>query len=273
MKDGKWAAPLVVEGWLTRLFYVAPVGKTPLEVFRNYEQALTPAGLKRRFGCESDCADLYFAMHKTLDYAAGATWSAGSLVNASGGRYSLDGGVLSPEQGRMLYGVLPRGGQDVHVLLYTSVAENATTDAAATFIQIVEPKAMPTGQVVVDAGTLQQSLQSAGKVALYGLYFDTGRAEIKPESKPQLDEMARLLQQQPGLKVYIVGHTDNQGSLDANVQLSQQRAAAVVSALASGYRLDPRRPVARGVANLAPVASNEAEDGRSRNRRVELVPQ
>lgn len=273
VKDGKWAAPLVVEGRLTRVFYVAPPGKTPLEVFRNYEQALTAAGFKRRFACESDCSDLYFAMHKTLDYAAGATWSTGSLVSVSGGRYSIDSGVLAPDQGRMLYGVLPRGGQDVHVLLYTSVAENTTTDAAATFIQVVEPKAMPTGQVVVDARALQQDLKAAGKVALYGLYFDTGRAEIKPESKPQLDEMAKLLQSQPALKAYVVGHTDNQGSLESNLQLSQQRAAAVVSALASSYKVDAKRLNARGVANLAPVASNEAEEGRSRNRRVELVLQ
>jgi OmpA-OmpF porin, OOP family len=86
--------------------------------------------------------------------------------------------------------------------------------------------------------------------------------------------MAKLLQSQPALKVYIVGHTDNQGALDPNVTLSQQRAQAVASALAAApYKIDARRMVARGVASLAPVASNAADDGRARNRRVELVLQ
>jgi outer membrane protein OmpA-like peptidoglycan-associated protein len=110
-------------------------------------------------------------------------------------------------------------------------------------------------------------------VALYGIYFDTGKAELKPESRPQLDEMGKLLQAQPALKVYIVGHTDNQGSLEANLQLSQQRAQAVVAALAGTYKIDAKRLQARGVANLAPLAGNGNDAGRARNRRVELVAQ
>jgi OmpA-OmpF porin, OOP family len=116
-------------------------------------------------------------------------------------------------------------------------------------------------------------LQADGKIALYGLFFDTGKAEVKAESKPQLDEMAKLLQGQPALKVYIVGHTDSQGGLEANLALSQQRAQAVVAALAGAYKVDAKRLQARGVASLAPVASNANDAGRARNRRVELVIQ
>lgn len=273
LNDGKWAMPLTVEGKVTREFYLAPIGKSPLEVFRNYEQALTAAGFKRKFACESNCGDLYLAMYRTFNYGGGVAWADGSLMGQGGGTYSLTGGVLSSSQGRLWYGTMPRDGQETHVLVYTSFAENDTTNRTATFIQIAEPKAMPTGQVQVNAAALGEGLQKSGKIALYGLYFDTAKADIKPESKPQLVEMAKLLQSQPALRVYIVGHTDNQGSGETNMTLSLQRAQAVVGALTTQYKVDAKRLAARGVGSLAPLESNTSEDGRSRNRRVELVVQ
>lgn len=272
--DRKMKETVTLEGKVTRLVYLAPRGKAPLEVYRNYEQALAAAGFKRVFACEKDCANLYFAWHDTLNVVTGFKWADGSITTPSGSRYSLYGAIAS-EQGRFLYGTLPRtgGGDDVHVLLYNSVAENLTTETTGTTLIIVEPKAMATGQVMVDAKAMQSGLQADGKIALYGIYFDTGKAEVKPESKPQLEQMAKLLLSQPALKVYIVGHTDNQGVLDANLALSQQRALAVSAALTGGYKIDAKRLLAKGVANLAPVAPNAAEDGRARNRRVELVLQ
>lgn len=271
--DRKMKEVVTLEGKVTRIVYLAPQGKSRLEVYRNYEQALAAAGFKRRFACEKDCADLYFAWFNGLDVVNGFNWAKGSIPQAAGtGRYSPYS-ALAPEDGRFLYGTLSRAGSEVHVLLYNSVAANATTDITATTLVIVEPRAMPTGQVTVDAKAMQGSLEADGKVALYGIYFDTGKAEVKPDSKPQLEQMAQLLQTQPALKVYIVGHTDNQGMLDANLALSQQRAQAVVAALSGGYKIDAKRLVARGVASLAPVASNAADDGRARNRRVELVAQ
>lgn len=206
-------------------------------------------------------------------YASGITWAKGYVVTPGGSSYNLDAGVVSRDQGRFWYGILPRGGQQVHVLVYTSVANNDTTNQAATYIQVAEPKAMPTGQVKVDAQALDKGLKAEGKIALYGIYFDTAKADIKPESKDQLAEMAKLLQAQPQLKVYIVGHTDSQGTLETNLTLSQQRAQAVTTALATSYNIDAKRMIGRGVANLAPIASNAADEGRAKNRRVELVLQ
>jgi outer membrane protein OmpA-like peptidoglycan-associated protein len=273
VKDGNWVDPVTVEGRLTKAVYVAPSGKSPLEVFRNYEQALVGAGFQRRFSCESQCGPLYSAMRSGDRYASGMTWANGSVINPGGSRYSLDAGVVSNEQGRFWYGILPRNGQDVHILVYTAAASNETTNMAATYLQIVEPKAMPTGQVKVDAKALDQGLKADGKIALYGLYFDTGKADIKPESKDQLAEMANLLQAQPALRVYIVGHTDSQGTLESNLMLSQQRATAVVSALSGNYKIDTKRMAGRGVGSLAPLATNASEEGRSKNRRVEMVVQ
>jgi OmpA-OmpF porin, OOP family len=271
--DKKMKEVVTLEGKVTRIVYLAPQGKSRLEVYRNYEQALTAAGMKRRFSCEKGCTDLYFAWSKDLDVVNGFKWAKGYIPQAgSTGSYSPYS-ALAPDDGRFLYGTVPRGGTDVHVMLYNSVAANNTTDITATTLVIVEPKAMPTGQVTVDAKALQSGLQADGKIALYGIYFDTGKAELKPESKPQFEQMAKLLQAQPALKVYIVGHTDNQGALDANMSLSQQRAQAVAAALSSAYKVDAKRLVAKGVASLAPVGSNAADDSRARNRRVELVVQ
>jgi outer membrane protein OmpA-like peptidoglycan-associated protein len=133
---------------------------------------------------------------------------------------------------------------------------------------------MQQGQVkVLDAGAMQKALAESGKVAIYGVYFDTDKADIKSESKEELDQMAKLLKSDGSLKVHVVGHTDNAGTLAHNEALSQQRADAVVKALTGQYHIDAKRLDAHGVASLAPVASNDDDAGRARNRRVELVKQ
>ena len=85
--------------------------------------------------------------------------------------------------------------------------------------------------------------------------------------------MAKPLSSNPSLKVYIVGHTDNQGQFAHNADLSQKRAEAVVQALTSTYHVAPARLTAKGIASLSPVASNRDDAGRALNRRVELVEQ
>jgi OmpA-OmpF porin, OOP family len=124
--------------------------------------------------------------------------------------------------------------------------------------------------VTVDANAMQRSLANEGRQALYGITFDSNAATIKAESQAQLDEIAKLLKAQSQLSVYVVGHTDNVGSLAANLDLSKRRAQAVVAALvAAGVasaRLTPE-----GVAQLAPVATTASDDGRAKNRRVEIV--
>jgi OOP family OmpA-OmpF porin len=115
------------------------------------------------------------------------------------------------------------------------------------------------------------SISETGRVSLYGIYFDTDQADIKPESQPTLAEIATLLDDQPALELVVVGHTDNRGSLDYNMDLSSRRAAAVVEALVNEYGAEPSRLDAWGIGYLAPVATNQTEDGRALNRRVELV--
>jgi outer membrane protein OmpA-like peptidoglycan-associated protein len=139
-------------------------------------------------------------------------------------------------------------------------------------INIVEKKAMDQ-DVVADANSLAISIKESGKVALYGIYFDTGKSNLKPESQPALLEISKLLKDDPSLKLYVVGHTDNTGIFSSNVKLSMDRATTVVNTLVTQFSVNPARLTAFGDGPTSPVASNEKEEGRALNRRVELVKQ
>jgi OmpA-OmpF porin, OOP family len=128
-------------------------------------------------------------------------------------------------------------------------------------------------EVVADAAALSTGIESNGHMVVTGILFDTAKADMKPESTPALEEVAKLLQQNAGLKLFVVGHTDNVGPLAANVDLSKRRAAAVVQALTAQYKIAADRLAPFGNGPYAPVASNDSEDGRALNRRVELVKQ
>ncbi len=127
--------------------------------------------------------------------------------------------------------------------------------------------------IVANAEAFSNDIKSSGHAAVYGLYFDTGKSELKPESKAALEEIAKLLKGDAGLKVNVVGHTDSVGGADSNMKLSQARADSVVKALVSQYGIDASRLKAYGVGALAPVAPNKTDEGRAKNRRVELVEQ
>jgi OmpA-OmpF porin, OOP family len=128
-------------------------------------------------------------------------------------------------------------------------------------------------EVVANAVVMGNDISATGHVPVYGIYFDTGKSEIKPESDAAISEIAKLLKNDGALKLYVVGHTDNMGPFETNMKLSRDRANAVVKALTGKYGIAEARLKAHGVGSIAPVASNDAEDGRAKNRRVELVKQ
>lgn len=139
-------------------------------------------------------------------------------------------------------------------------------------LDIVREKAMQQ-QIVASAKDLRTGIEATGHIVANGIFFDTDKAELKPESKPALEEIAKLLKNDGALKIYVVGHTDNQGALAHNMELSKARAASVVKALETQYGIPGSRLASYGDGPYAPVASNDREDGRAKNRRVELVKQ
>jgi outer membrane protein OmpA-like peptidoglycan-associated protein len=140
------------------------------------------------------------------------------------------------------------------------------------WLRIVEKEAMQQ-HVVADAASFGNDLKATGHVAVYGIYFDTGKSVLKPESTPALQEVAKLLGADPSLKLWVVGHTDSVGAVEGNMKLAQARAEAVVTALTTAHGVAAARLKGYGVGPLAPVASNDSDDGRAKNRRVELVRQ
>lgn len=157
---------------------------------------------------------------------------------------------------------LSKNNMEVWVLLYARDDNHELT--------VVEKQAMQQ-DVVVDADALARDLNETGKVAIYGIYFDTGKSELKPESGPAIEAIAKLLKDAPRLKVFVVGHTDVVGDPTMNVKLSQARAQSVVSALVTKHAIAGARLIPFGNGPYAPVGSNKTEEGRAKNRRVELV--
>jgi OmpA-OmpF porin, OOP family len=139
------------------------------------------------------------------------------------------------------------------------------------WLRIVEKAAM-TQHVEASAEIFSNDIRSTGHAAIYGITFDTDSAVIKPESAQTIDEVAKLLRSDPGLKIVVVGHTDNSGTADHNLKLSQERAQSVMQALLkTGIGAVRMKPF--GCGPYAPVASNDNEAGKAKNRRVELVKQ
>lgn len=240
-----FASSIKVEGKVTGITYHTPRKRTALEVLSNYEKALKEGGFEILFGClEGDCGS--------------GDYEVAYLRNRVSAGYKNTG---------MLASRLTRADGDVYVFVGVDQSN------ANTKLLVVEAIPMETGLVKVDANALQNDIERTGHASIYGIYFDTDKADVKPESKQALGEIAKVLENMPKLKLYVVGHTDNVGSLDYNKKLSMQRSAAVVGVLTRDYGIEPARLQADGVGPLAPVLANTIEAGRAKNRRVELVAQ
>jgi outer membrane protein OmpA-like peptidoglycan-associated protein len=245
-KDGKPADPRKLEGRITRIAYRTNPGPSILEVSRNFETQLEKAGFEKLISCDADdCGGIPFAeaidvLPIPMMWLDGFKYHYYAAKKTDGSRETWASIAVSENNGH------------IHAQLVMAV------------VGAIENK-------MVDAAQMKKGLGEKGHIALYGIYFDTDKAVIKPESKPTLDEMAKLLRGEPNLKVFIVGHTDSQGGYEHNMTLSRQRAEAVAAALTRSYKIARNRLYTAGVGWLAPVGSNATEDGRTLNRRVELV--
>ncbi len=177
---------------------------------------------------------------------------------------SIGGKVLWDDQARQATLRIVKDGKE------TWVAVAAFNDGRNYTLDIIEKQAMQQ-DVIANAEALRGGLAQTGHVEVAGIFFDTAKSDVKPESAPALKEIVKLLQASPAMRLWVVGHTDSVGSAESNVALSNARAAAVIRALTEQMGVDPKRLASHGAGPFAPVASNKSEEGRAKNRRVELV--
>lgn len=245
-RDGRPADARRLEGKVTRIAYRTAPGPSILEVSRNFETQLAKAGFETLLACDTEaCGGIPFS--ESVDaLPVPQMWVDGFDYHYTAGRRS--------EAGR----------ESFASLLVSRNNDEVTAQLVVAELGALENK-------MIDAAAMAKGLFDAGHIALYGIYFDTDKAALKPESRPTLEQIAKLLTAQPQLSVIVVGHTDSQGGYDYNLDLSRRRAEAIAAELASGYRIARTRLRTAGVGMLAPVGSNASEAGRALNRRVELV--
>jgi len=268
-RSGEKQKLLAAEGARTTLVYVLPKDVSVLEAIRAYQN---------EFAKNGKVEILYQG------------------INA-GGRQDLDNGVNDfimhvyggddPQSRWMNWNSeyryvamrIRRPEGNLYMTVYagfnTDTAGNDTRTVPASRvsvrIDIIEPKPMAARMVTVTSGEMSAEINKNGRIALYGILFDTAKADVKPESKDSLAEIAKLMKADPKLRLMVVGHTDTQGLFEPNRDLSTRRAKAVVLALTTQYGVDATRLQSFGASFAAPVASNASEAGRAKNRRVELV--
>ena len=240
---------LELEGRVRNTMYQADENRSVLEVFRAYETGLASLG------------------YETLYRCAGLNACGGSIGYALN-RYGNTGGGM-PLSDDFRYLVVERTtelGREVgHVLVMK------TKRPVQIFVEAVQTEAEATELAILSADEIAAAIANRGTAAIYGLEFALDSAELLPESTAVLEQMAGYLKQAGDAQVLLVGHTDNQGTLDYNRNLSRQRAEAVRSALIDEFGIASNRLEAHGVGYLAPVAPNSSADGRARNRRVEMM--
>jgi outer membrane protein OmpA-like peptidoglycan-associated protein len=187
-----------------------------------------------------------------------------NAVERLGGKKMYDAGPGNNYDSTFL---ISKNGADTWIELHP---RGRSTGSGMYTLLIVEVQKMQQ-DVVANADALKSGLGDSGHVEVPGIFFDTAKSDIKPESGPAIDEIAKLLANNPALKVGIVGHTDMVGDATGNLRLSQARAQSVITDLVSKHGIAAARLVAFGAGPWAPLASNKTEDGRAKNRRVELV--
>jgi len=253
-----------LSGRVSRYTYLAPSGRTAAELFRNYKNEFQ----------RLDLETLY-------EKGAGERGWFGPTLTPTAAEDRIEGILAYNEaEERVLVGKTKDAQPTYYYVFVTSYRDGLIPDRLRNAIKpgsplaqliVVVPEQMEQKMTFVSATEMSQSLASSGHIALYGVYFDTDKDVIRVDSQRTLQEIAQLLKGQPTLRLHIVGHTDNQGAVEHNLDLSRRRAANVVRDLTSNFAIPGNRLDSFGAGWYAPVASNDSEDGRSKNRRVELV--
>jgi len=246
-----------IDGKITRIQYVSQPEHSVFEIYKSYETALKNAGFQ-----------ILLKLDKTN---CGVNLSEQLYIGEFNGLNALPAGqAIKPDfkEGEFAYLSAKRtvNDKDVYIVVYIT-----NWDYPLITFDAIEAQGMEKGLVSVK--DMDTDISQNGHIAIYDIHFDTGKSEIKPESAVALKNIAEYLNNNPDKHYLIVGHTDNTGSFDANIKLSQDRALSVINELASKYGVNKDQLKAWGDGSTAPVASNSTDTGKAKNRRVEIVLQ
>lgn len=248
-----------LEGQVTRIRYRGPEGRSTLEVFRNYEQALADAGFQQIFKCDrKGCGGRDFNL----------------AISERSGDYGVFGDYEEEQRYLAARKQGEAGAGDAYVSLYVALNQaggGPNRNRPMIMLDVIEMEAMEERMVVLAAEEIEGELSAQGYVDIYGVLFDHDKASLRADSEEQLTEISKTLKATTDQKYLLVGHTDSSGDYDYNMQLSRKRADAVVAALVNDYGVDSGQMKSVGVGMAAPVATNATAKGRARNRRVVLV--
>jgi OOP family OmpA-OmpF porin len=247
-----------VDGKIRRQFCQALEGVSVYEVIKNYEKAI-----------QSKNGTIFHFTRKVesvIDKETGEEISYGDLFTKDRSDHGHNAyATLGIVAQNYVFGKTSTAKND----LYISVA--AVVHNARTYYTIVTVLAEPMDMNKVTLNVLNDGIADKGKVAIYDIYFDTGKSEVKSESTIALEIIATYLKENPNKKFLIVGHTDNTGDFKTNIALSNDRANAVVEKLVAEHEIKQTQLRPYGVGSVSPQMSNDTDEGRARNRRVELV--
>ena len=251
-----------VEGSIMSRVLVKPESKSNLEVFRSYERELTAAGFTIHLAATPEDANPQSLIRQL--YRTHNDLSARSYRKSEEQLFGSDLNRLATFGQYYLVASRTQGGEAIHVGIVLCRELNLYLIDELTAV------AMETGTVTINVEAMRSAIEETGKIAIYDIHFATGSATIEPESATALEVIASYLSENGG-GFYVVGHTDDTGTLAGNITLSEERAAAVKAALVADYGVDATRLEARGVGPLTPVSNNTGDAGRALNRRVEIV--
>ncbi len=241
----------IAEGQVTYIEYKIPGTVSALQVFRNHQSSLRRSGFQELFVCERPCIDGSVDDLRKLLMARDLHLSP----------WGLDNQYLAARRG------------NTSVSLLVNKNGSSQSDTLVTMFVIDKGSLDDAKMGITGASPIAQALAASGKADIYGFLFDSGKSQLKPSSDATLAELAKVLQDNPGLRIDVIGHTDNMGREDSNLALSAARAQAVTGALTNRHGIAPERLTALGRGADQPVADNGSNEGRARNRRVEIVAQ
>lgn len=248
-----------VDGKMRRQFCELPEGISTYEVIKNYEKAIQSKGgtiihlsrSAKRYTDENSGERVRFMQD---------LFARGRKANAGYAYLQLPNFAEDYVAGK-----ISTAENDIYLSVAAAVVEGKT------YYTLVTVLAEPMDMDNVTLNVLNEGIADKGKIAIYDIYFDTGKSEVKKESNSALAIIANYLKDNPEKKFIVVGHTDNTGDFNANITLSNDRAKAVIEKLVAEHGIEQAQLISYGVGSVSPQMSNTTDEGRARNRRVELV--